>query len=132
MKLKNLNGAIRKADGHVKVGVATPVGYIYVAVQKTDLLNELKRVCPDSAAEVHMSLDDRNVIVVEEGARHLVDEVLGHEPHRNTADSAITDVDIEDDDLLDAEEVRDADFVGIRAAPVEIPESDDDLDGLLG
>lgn len=130
MKLKNFNGAVRKADGHVKVGVATPVGYIYVAVQKTDLLNEMKRVCPDANAEVHMSLDDRNVVVVDEGARHLVDEVLGYEPHRNTADSAITDADIEgDDDLLIEEE---ADEDESLAAMTNAASEDDDLDGLLG
>lgn len=129
MKLKNFNGAVRKADGHVKVGVATPVGYIYVAVQKTDLLNEMKRVCPDSNAEVHMSLDDRNVVVVDEGARHLVDEVLGHEPHRNTADSAITDADIEgDDDLLLDEEVADED----ESLAAMVNSDEDDLCDLLG
>lgn len=57
MKLRNLSGAIRKQSGNVYLGVATPLGYIRVAVQKTDLLDKLKGLSDDAQIETHMELD---------------------------------------------------------------------------
>lgn len=96
MKLRNLNGAVRKFEGAPTVGVMTPLGYMYVPVQKTGFLEALKGLNLDPQDETHMELgDDGRLILLPEG-RELVDELL-----RNAKSSGAAPFQGEVDDDLD-------------------------------
>lgn len=123
MKLRNLNGAIRKLEGAPTVGVMTPLGYIYVPVQKTGFLDALKSLNLDPQAETHMELgEDGRLILLPEG-RAMVDELLrgaratGSIPFQEEASTAQPDdddlLDMGDDDTLDIEESPPADDIDL-------------------
>lgn len=73
MKLRNLNGAIRKVEGAPTVGVMTPLGYIHVPVQKTGLLDALKTLSDDPQVETHMEVSEDGRLVVTAEGRAIID-----------------------------------------------------------
>lgn len=123
MKLRNLNGAIRKFEGAPTVGVMTPLGYIHVPVQKTGLMEALKTLSDDGQVETHMEIaEDGRLTVLPEG-RAIIDAMeigaadAGDPPFGDTDDLLA-------DDTIDIEEV-------IAAAPVDDLLADDTVEDLL-
>lgn len=120
MKLRNLNGAIRKFEGAPTVGVMTPLGYIHVPVQKTGLMEALKTLSDDGQVETHMEIaEDGRLTVLPEG-RAIIDAMeigaadAGDPPFGDAGDPPFGDADVDllADDTIDIEEV-------IAAAPVD-------------
>lgn len=113
MKLRNLNGAIRKNDGPPKLSLATAYGPVVVSLVKSDLIAGLAALHPDSSAETGLTIV--NGELVHEGdlermaARQVREDVLI--------------LGVEDrDETIDLEDA----IASAPAAPV-----DDDLLGLL-
>lgn len=140
MKLRNLNGAIRKVEGAPTVGVMTPLGYIHVPVQKTGLLDALKALSDDPQVETHMEVSEDGRLVVTEEGRALIE---------GTAKPIISLIDadaVTNPELLDAEEQHAAivyadtsDDLLDDEDPIDVQEIEgrhdvdsDDLDDLLG
>ena len=131
MKLRNLNGAIRKFEGAPTVGVMTPLGYIHVPVQKTGLMEALKTLSDDGQAETHMEIaEDGRLTVLPEG-RAIIDAMeidaadAGDPPFDAVPDAAYgADDDLLADDTIDIEEA-------IAAAPVDDLLADEPIEDLL-
>lgn len=120
MKLRNLNGAIRKAEGRsVKIRIATPIGVIVAGLTKQELLAGFAELGADTQIETGMAVVDGFLMFddghhtfgahtsplppldpgLEEALDHLAEEFRPH-PNDLAGDS--------DEDLLgDAEEVED-------------------------
>lgn len=62
MKLRNLNGAIRKAAPAVTVVLHTPAGDLTVALQKSSLLDALKALPVDPSDETGLTVTDAGVL----------------------------------------------------------------------
>ncbi len=134
MKLRNLNGAIRKVEGAPTVGVMTPLGYIHVPVQKTGLLDALKALSEDPQIETHMEVSEDGRLTVTEEGRVLIERAAsGHDD----GGDLIGESDLLDD-LLDASSPLTADDLAesqelVRDVVVSDDETlPDDLDDLLG
>lgn len=124
MKLRNLNGAIRKFEGAPTVGVMTPLGYIHVPVQKTGLMEALKTLSDDGQAETHMEIaEDGRLTVLPEG-RAIIDAMEIGAADAGDPPFGGADVDLLADDTIDIEEV-------IAAAPVDDLLADDTVEDLL-
>lgn len=141
MKLRNLNGAIRKVEGAPTVGVMTPLGYIHVPVQKTGLLEALKALSDDPQIETHMEVSEDGRLTVTEEGRALIEGTA--KPIISLIDAdAVTNPELLDDDTA-REEIEDEDESlaemtngSLHDANVErfcgAAASGDDLDELLG
>lgn len=125
MKLKNLNGALRRMTGAPMVKMATPIGPVTFTVQKTALIEALKQVCPDPAAETHMYLDDEGFIRLEADGIPLAQEVKAHYAHAESEDMGAMDHANNDPISPSADD-------GDLLIDDEPEASDDDLEGLLG
>lgn len=128
MKLRNLNGAIRKVEGAPTVGVMTPLGYIHVPVQKTGLLDALKALSDDPQIETHMEVSEDGRLTVTEEGRALIEGAA--KPIISLIDAdAVTNPELLDDDFdLDETEGN----IGLVDDLDDTAESSDDLDDLLG
>lgn len=129
MKLRNLNGAIRKVEGAPTVGVMTPLGYIHVPVQKTGLLDALKALSDDPQVETHMEVSEDGRLVVTEEGRALIEGAAKPlvEPFDAVRDAAYGDELLDDDAARKEIEDEDESLAAMsNAAP------SDDLDDLLG
>lgn len=139
MKLRNLNGAIRKVEGAPTVGVMTPLGYIHVPVQKTGLLDALKALSDDPQIETHMEVSEDGRLTVTEEGRVLIERAAsGHgEDGDLVGESDLLD---DDDDLVNARargdlhDINVERFCGGNAAEdlLDDAPASDDLDDLLG
>lgn len=58
MKLRNLNGLIRKNEGSVKLRFATAHGSLIVGLVKSELLAALADLFPDASSETNLTLDN--------------------------------------------------------------------------
>lgn len=68
MKLRNLNGAIRKHTGAVKLGWDSPIGALVVDLQKTSLLEVLKDACDgDPQRETGLYLREDGCLMRDKG-----------------------------------------------------------------
>lgn len=142
MKLRNLNGAIRKVEGAPLVGMMTPAGYARVPVQKTGLLDALKALYPDPQEETYLELtEDGMLTVTEEGRGRIADQTraaheAGTEPFAERDGGHGVEVS-DDDELLEDDDdvVTEGDVTAAHnevLADDELLEDDDDLDSILG
>ena len=65
MKLRNLNGLIRKSEGPPKLNIVTEDGVVVVSLVKADLMKGLAAVWPDSMAETGLALNEDGFLVSE-------------------------------------------------------------------
>lgn len=89
MKLRNLNGLIRKTEGSVKLRFATGDGPLVIGLVKSELLIGLAALYPDPQAETSLTIVDgrlQHEDGVDFGAVHgpkaeaLYDHDFGDEP----------------------------------------------------
>ena len=107
MKLRNLNGAIRKSNGPVNVWFKVPGGAIIVATQKVSLLEQIGTLHGNEPnAETGLYIRNSDNLLMCEGPDNFppnpqLDEVWDKQVETlNTYDPADTSAAMDDDDLL--------------------------------
>lgn len=139
MKLRKLNGAIRKVEGAPTVGVMTPLGYIHVPVQKTGLLDALKTLSDDPQIETHMEVSEDGRLVVTAEGRAIMEAASVSAQHVvEDREEDLFDGDLAAEEIA-AEEIEDEDeslaaMTNAAQTGFEVTHSasPDDLDDLLG
>lgn len=101
MKLRNLNGLIRKNDGAVKMRFQTAEGELIVGLVKGELLSGLQDLYGDTHAEVSLNLVDGFLVHENDGvklaaAKRLVAALEGGDL---TARVAVAETTLDDLDL---------------------------------
>lgn len=117
MKLRDLNGAIRKSGDKITIGLKAPDGReILIRVPRSSVLEGLKEAWPNGG-ETEIYLDDA-------GRLRYEGSTSGDLPAVTVADA---------DETLDDDVLEDADEETLEDEPAPTTASaDDDLDDLLG